>query len=139
MHYQNTRSQQRTTNPFTPEIKALSAKTPKVQLNKARAQSVHLTVIYNGNVPSPFEQLHKFLQKSLSFLFCEAVTDQNKAALVCVCMEELRLGGGCSLACYDTTKNPAQFGTDLADWRDLMSIILAGCERHVIQMYWWGF
>lgn len=71
---------------------------------------MHLTVIYNGNVPSPFEPLHKFLQNSLSFLFCDAVTDQNKAPLVYVCMEELRLGG-CSLACYDTTKNPAPFGT----------------------------
>jgi len=52
-------------------------------------------------------------------------------------MKELRLGlgvgGGCSLACYDITKNPAQFETDFADWRDLLSIILEGCERHVIQ------
>lgn len=68
MHYQNKRSQQRTT-PFTPEIKALSAKLPKEQLHQAPTQSMHLTVIYNGNVPSPFEPLHKFLQNSLSFLF----------------------------------------------------------------------
>lgn len=35
MHYQNKRIQQRTT-PFTPEIKALFAKIPKVHLNKSR-------------------------------------------------------------------------------------------------------
>lgn len=111
MHYQNKRSQQRTT-PFTPEIKALSAKISKVQLNKARAQSMHLTVIYNGNVPSPFEPLHKFLQKSLSFLFLRS-RNRPKQGTARVCLYGGVQTGGCSLACYDTTKNPAPFGTDL--------------------------
>ncbi len=109
MHYQNKRSQQRTT-PFTPRSKRCLQKSQKCNYTSTDAKNASWPLFTKETYQVRLNRCISSSKTSWAFCFCDAVTDQNKAPLVCVCMEELRLGG-CSLACYDTTQYPAPFGS----------------------------